>query len=138
MAGRGQRVLAVAAKLEEGVPHALERVDLEGGFTLLGLIGLLDPPREEAVRAVAACHTAGIRVAMMTGDHPRTAAEIARAVGIAETGRGVLTGADLDRLSDDEFSVEAARGNRCSHAFAPEHKLRTRECRCSVRERWSR
>ena len=123
MAGRGQRVLAVATKLEEGAPHALEHIDLEGGFTLLGLVGLFDPPREEAVRAVAACHTAGIRVAMMTGDHPRTAAEIARAVGITETGGRVLTGADLDRLTDDEFAAQAAHTSVFARV-APEHKLR--------------
>ncbi len=123
MAGRGQRVLAVATKLEAGAPHALEHVDLQGGFTVLGLIGLFDPPREEAVRAVAACHTAGIRVAMMTGDHPRTAAEVARAVGIEQTLGGALTGADLDRLSDDELAVEAAQTSVFARV-APEHKLR--------------
>ena len=123
MAGRGQRVLAVATKLEEGAPHALEHVDLEDGFTVLGLVGLLDPPREEAVRAVAACHTAGIRVAMMTGDHPRTAAEIARAVGITETHRRALVGADLDLLSDDEFATQAAQTSVFARV-APEHKLR--------------
>ncbi len=123
MAGRGQRVLAVATKLEEGAPHLLEHVDLEGGLTLLGLVGLFDPPREEAVRAVAACHSAGIRVAMMTGDHPRTAAEIARAVGITEIGGRVLTGADLDRLTDDEFAAQAAQASVFARV-APEHKLR--------------
>ncbi len=123
MAGRGQRVLAVATKLEQGVPHALEHVDLESGFTLLGFVGLLDPPREEAVRAVAACHTAGIRVAMMTGDHPRTAAEIARAVGIASTDGRVLVGAELDLLSDDELAAQAAQTSVFARV-APEHKLR--------------
>ncbi|MEZ5100744.1 MAG: HAD-IC family P-type ATPase [Thermoleophilia bacterium] len=123
MAGAGQRVLAVAAKSEEGPARALERVDLEDGFTLLGLLGLFDPPREEAVRAVAACHSAGIRVAMMTGDHPRTAAAIARAVGI-EAGVGrALTGAELDRLTDDELAREAATASVFARV-APEHKLR--------------
>ncbi len=123
MAGRGQRVLAVATKLEGGALHLLEHVDLEGGFTLLGLVGLFDPPREEAVRAVAACHSAGIRVAMMTGDHPRTAVETARAVGITEIGGRVLTGADLDRLADEEFAAQALRTSVFARV-APEHKLR--------------
>ncbi len=123
MAGRGQRVLAVAAKREDGALHLLEHVDLEGGFTLLGLVGLFDPPREEAVRAVAACHGAGIRVAMMTGDHPRTAAEIARAVGVTDADGRVLTGADLDRLTDDEFAAQAAQTSVFARV-APEHKLR--------------
>jgi magnesium-transporting ATPase (P-type) len=123
MAGRGQRVLAVAARPEEGLQRSLEHVDLERGFTLLGLVGFFDPPREEAVPAVAACHTAGIRVAMMTGDHPRTAAEVARTLGITGPRDRVLTGNDLDQLSDDEFAVAAAQTSVFARV-APEHKLR--------------
>jgi magnesium-transporting ATPase (P-type) len=88
----------------------------------LGLVGLIDPPREEAVAAVAECHTAGIRVVMITGDHATTAKEIARQLGIAREPT-VATGTELDALDAEEFRRVA----REVHVFArttPEHKLR--------------
>ncbi|MFP5306082.1 MAG: HAD-IC family P-type ATPase, partial [Gammaproteobacteria bacterium] len=90
--------------------------------TLLGFVGFLDPPRDEAIAAIADCRAAGIRVAMITGDHAATAREIARQLGIAQAPE-VLAGADLDRL--DDTALRAA--TRSAAVFArttPEHKLR--------------
>ncbi len=98
MAGRGLRVLAVATRSwnpDEAIDIAGER-----DLTVLGLVGLEDPPRSGAKAAVAACREAGIRVAMVTGDHPATAAGIAREVGIADDNSLVLEGKDLP--ADDE------------------------------------
>ncbi|HRE32688.1 MAG TPA: HAD family hydrolase, partial [Candidatus Berkiella sp.] len=73
--------------------------DVKSEVTLLGLIGLIDPPREEAIKAVQACHKAGIRVVMITGDHAATAKAIAQQLRIAENPK-TLTGNELDSLSD--------------------------------------
>jgi len=99
MAAQGQRVLAVAMRAVDPEHTALAFDDVEDGLTLLGLFGLIDPPREEAVVAVADCRSAGIRVKMITGDHAGTAAAIARQLGL-ERPDGVLTGADLEAMDD--------------------------------------
>lgn len=98
LAAEGMRVLAAAtgtldSTRDDETPHA--HLD---DLTFLGLFGMLDPPREEAIAAVAACQDAGIRVAMITGDHATTAVAIARRLGIAGPDDRALTGADLDRL----------------------------------------
>ena len=72
LAADGQRVLAVAARRCRNDQTVLNTADLEGRLTLIGLIGLIDPPRAEAIEAVAECHAAGIRVKMITGDHAAT------------------------------------------------------------------
>lgn len=122
MAGRGLRVLAIASK--EGPPgqSSIDEADLTGGFELLGLVGLLDPPRDEAVRAVAVCQQAGIRVAMITGDHPRTAEAVARRLGIGGHHEPAITGLELERLSDAERAAAAERHSVFARV-APEHKL---------------
>ncbi|MCS6778212.1 MAG: cation-transporting P-type ATPase [Geminicoccaceae bacterium] len=122
LAGHGQRVLAIATAEppRESAPIAAHHI--EGRCVMLGLVGLIDPPREEAIAAVAQCHTAGIRVVMITGDHAVTAKEIARQLGIAREPR-VLTGNELDALDTEGFR----RAAREVHVFArttPEHKLR--------------
>jgi Ca2+-transporting ATPase len=95
---------------------------VETDLVFAGLIGMIDPPRDEARDAVRRARDAGVRPIMITGDHPRTAAVIARELGIADDGR-VLTGPDLDRASDDD--VEAAVPTVSVYArVAPEHKLR--------------
>ena len=91
-------------------------------LTLLGLVGLLDPPRPEAVEAVAACRSAGIRVKMITGDHPGTARAIAAALGLVAT-RRALTGADLDSLDDAALRDVAAETDVFART-SPEQKLR--------------
>jgi calcium-translocating P-type ATPase len=115
LAGQGLRVLAFATH-DGGDLAALS------GARFLGLAGLIDPPRAEAIEAVAACRGAGIRVAMITGDHAGTALAIARQLGLADA-PGMLTGADIDALDD------AALGSRLMDTAvfartAPEHKLR--------------
>ncbi len=120
LAGQGFRVLAFAeAHLPEEATLAEEALP---PLTLLGLVGLLDPPRAEAIAAVAECRSAGIRVAMITGDHPATARAIAASLGLAQTDRA-LTGADLDRL-DEAGMREAALRTDVFARTSPEQKLR--------------
>ncbi len=95
----------------------------ERGLVFLGLVGLLDSPREEVQPAVAEALRAGVRVIMITGDHPATAARIAADLGIVAPGATALTGADLDDLTDDEL-VEAVRDVSVYARVNPEHKLR--------------
>ncbi|MCK0155165.1 HAD-IC family P-type ATPase [Alcanivorax sp. S6407] len=103
LAGEGLRVLALAAKPLTASQASLTEQDLESGLVLLGLAGTLDPPREEAVTAVAECRRAGIRVKMITGDNPETARVIATQVGLA--GGKVMTGKMLAETSDAELDV---------------------------------
>jgi magnesium-transporting ATPase (P-type) len=100
----------------------LELADVEGTLTLIGLVGLIDPPRPEAIEAVRDCHAAGIRVKMITGDHKGTAAAIARQIGLRNT-EAVLTGTELDAL-DDVALIGAARETDVFARTSPEHKLR--------------
>jgi calcium-translocating P-type ATPase len=118
LAHRGLRVLALA----EGVAPRLDRDAPPRGLTFLGLLGLIDPPRPEAVAAVAECRAAGIAVKMITGDHAGTASAIAREIGLQHPDR-VLTGADLDRL-DDAALAEAVRATDVFARTSPEDKLR--------------
>lgn len=120
IARKGQRVLALAQMPHKG--DTLDNDTLGRGLTLLGLVGLIDPPREEAIAAVADCHAAGISVKMITGDHAGTAAAIGRQIGLRQTDRP-LTGAEIDQM--DDASLEGAI--RRTDVFArtsPEHKLR--------------
>jgi Ca2+-transporting ATPase len=124
MAGQGLRTLGVAMRLWDALPEALTTERAETGLTLLGITGMMDPPRPEAAQSVALCRTAGIRPVMITGDHPRTAEVIARRVGILhEEGRGVLTGRELARLSLEEFE-EKVEKIRVYARVAPEQKLK--------------
>ncbi len=120
LARRGLRVLALAERAETG-----ERIDpdtLDGSLRFLGLVGLIDPPRPEAIAAVAECRAAGIRVKMITGDHAGTAAAIAAQIGLQNPDR-VLTGADLDKLDEAQLALEVA-GVDVFARTSPEHKLR--------------
>jgi magnesium-transporting ATPase (P-type) len=122
IADEGQRVLALAAR---EVPRNLERLEpgaVEERLVLIGLVGLIDPPRAEAVEAVAECHAAGIRVKMITGDHAGTAAAIARQIGLRNPG-GVLTGADLDEMEDADLAAAVIETDVFART-SPEHKLR--------------
>jgi calcium-translocating P-type ATPase len=120
MARRGLRVLALAERAENA--QHIDEARLNGGMTLLGLVGLIDPPRPEAVQAVAECRSAGIRVKMITGDHAGTALAIARQIGLDNPDR-VLTGTDLDRLDDAQLALEVASVDVFART-SPEHKLR--------------
>jgi magnesium-transporting ATPase (P-type) len=122
VAGRGERVLAFATRPVPSSHTVLEHADVHGTLVLLGLVGLIDPPRAEAIEAVAQCHAAGIRVKMITGDHAGTAAAIARQVGLANTSR-ILTGAEIDRM-DDTALAAAAFDTDVFARTSPEHKLR--------------
>jgi magnesium-transporting ATPase (P-type) len=120
-AGQGLRLLAVAIRSVDPGQRELTFADVEGGFTLLGLTGLIDPPRGEVVAAVHRCRAAGIGIRMITGDHPDTAAVIGRQLGMAQT--RVTTGTTLDGLDDRELDRVAADSDIFARA-APEHKLR--------------
>jgi cation-transporting P-type ATPase F len=127
MAARGLRVLAMARKEFRSGTTELDHPDLEDGLTLLGLQGMIDPARPEAIAAVASCARAGIRVKMITGDHAITAAAIARQVGIGASDDGespaAVTGRELDALEGDAF-VDAAEKTDVFARVTPEHKLR--------------
>jgi calcium-translocating P-type ATPase len=120
LAKRGLRVLAFAERTEPG--DQIDPNALEGGLTFLGLVGLIDPPRPEAIAAVAECRAAGIRVKMITGDHAGTAAAIGAQIGLANT-RRVLTGADLDKLDGSQLALEVVDVDIFART-SPEHKLR--------------
>jgi Ca2+-transporting ATPase len=96
--------------------------EVERDLVFAGLIGMIDPPRGEAAEAVARARGAGIRPLMITGDHPRTAAVIARELGIADDGR-VITGAELERMTDDALALAVAQTSVYARVN-PEHKLR--------------
>jgi Ca2+-transporting ATPase len=120
MAGEGLRVLGVARARFEG--DVLPGQQHDFGFEFLGLLGLEDPVRLDVPQAIADCRAAGIRVVMMTGDHPATAVSVARQAGL-EVDRPVITGAELSRLSDEDLRARLAD----THIFCrvqPEHKLR--------------
>ena len=122
MAAAGQRVLAVAMKPAEPHRSELDFDDVDGDLTLLALFGLMDPPRQEAIAAVATCRTAGIRVKMITGDHAATACAIARQVGLQNPDQA-LTGAELDALDDAALSRRVSEVDVYARV-TPEHKLR--------------
>ncbi len=128
LAGEGLRVLAAAERLDDpGEPHApgwAAPPEIPHGLTLLGVVGMIDPPREEAPAAVAECRAAGITPVMITGDHPATAAAIARRVGILEAGDDqVLTGPVLSRM-DDAALADAVSTVRVYARVDPEQKIR--------------
>jgi magnesium-transporting ATPase (P-type) len=122
IASQGQRVLAVAVKAMNKGKRELDFADVEQGATMLGLLGLIDPPREEALAAVQDCRSAGIDVKMITGDHAATAGAIARLLKLADDPK-VVTGHDIDRLDDEELK-KVAREATVFARTSPEHKLR--------------
>lgn len=123
MAGEGMRVLAAATRTLSSGDVSSDEAALDArlhGLTLLGLVGIKDPPRAESAEAIARCHAAGIRVMMITGDHATTAAAVASEIGILGE---VLTGAALDDMSDSALA-ERLPGVGVVARVAPEHKVR--------------
>ncbi len=122
MALHGHRVLAIAARVRPGGRSALTFADVEKGLVFLGLFGLIDPPREEAIRAVRICTRAAIRVKMITGDHGATALAIARQLSLINT-RDVLTGQDIEGMTDDDLRRRVDNVDVYARVD-PQHKLR--------------
>ncbi|MCC6544779.1 MAG: cation-translocating P-type ATPase [Nitrospirae bacterium] len=123
MAAGGFRVIGVAMRLWDGVPSPVTPDVVESKLTLLGLAGMMDPPREEAKEAVSVCKTAGIRSVMITGDHPLTALTIARRIGIVDHDGDVMTGARLERLPMQDFHDKVEHLSVYARV-APEQKLK--------------
>lgn len=121
MAKQGVRVLGVAFRPLADIPADLEK-ELERGLTFVGLVGLMDPPREAARTAVQMCRTAGIRPVMITGDHALTAAAIAQHLTIADDPQ-VVAGETLNRMSDDQLRAVADRASVYARV-SPQDKLR--------------
>ena len=122
IAALGQRVLAFAVQSVKPEHTVLQHREVEGTLTLLGMVGMIDPPRAEAIAAVAECHSAGIRVKMITGDHAKTAAAIGKQIGLQNSDK-VLTGADLDGM-DDAALKNVVLDCDIFARTSPEHKLR--------------
>jgi len=121
LAGQGLRTLGVACKDLDAIPQRLTAEDLDRGLILLGLAGIIDPPRDEAIAAVGECQSAGIRVIMITGDHKLTAQSIAGQIGIANA--TVRTGAELEQANDDQLRAWVTETSVYARV-SPEHKLR--------------
>ena len=121
-AAQGLRLLALAYKRAAPQRDRLDFADAESGYVLLALVGIIDPPRDEAIRAVAECHRAGIRVKMITGDHAETARAIGARLGIG-VGRPAVTGSEV-ALMDDAALRGVAMGVDVFARASPEHKLR--------------
>ncbi len=121
-AAQGLRLLALACKRAAPAGGSLALADMESGFTLLALVGIIDPPREEAMRAVGECHHAGIRVKMITGDHAETARAIGAQLGIG-VGKPAITGAEVAMMDDAALRRVAMEVDVFARA-SPEHKLR--------------
>lgn len=123
LARKGMRVLGVAFRLMNQIPEIIQ-TDLEQNVTFVGLFGMIDPPRNEVRDAVALTKSAGIRTVMITGDHPLTATEIARQLGVIESENvKVLTGSELENLSFDELKNTVDEVQVFARV-SPEHKLK--------------
>ncbi len=123
LANEGYRVLALARRPLTSLPEPLEPETTEQDLTFIGLVALIDPPRDEVPQAVADCLTAGITPVMITGDHPGTAMAIARRLGITDNEQTTLSGDELEKLSDEKFAglVESVR---VYARVSPQQKLR--------------
>ncbi|MEK6539892.1 MAG: cation-translocating P-type ATPase [Deltaproteobacteria bacterium] len=123
MAADGLRIIAIGMRMWEGIPENIAPEYVESGLTFLGLVGIMDPPREEVREAVAICKSAGIKPVMITGDHPITARAIARRLGIIDDTGEIITGSYLGRLPMEEFEKKV-EDIRVYARVAPEQKLK--------------
>ena len=122
MSGEALRVLGFAARVHAEVPED-ESADIESGMTFIGVVGMIDPPRKEVIKAVETCHEAGIRVVMITGDHKVTAMAIARQLHIFREGNTVISGQELDDMTDEQLD-EAVKNCVVFARVSPSDKLR--------------
>ena len=123
MAKDALRVLAFAYKDIDHMPSKEEMETIESGLTFIGMVGMIDPPREEAKKAVEKCKHAGIKTVMITGDHKITAVAIAKKLGILENEDEALTGLELDKISDEELTKNIRKYSVYARV-SPEHKVR--------------
>ena len=123
MSSQALRVLAIAYKEIDKIPDELISEDIENNLTLMGLVGMIDPPREEAKAAVATCKQAGIKPVMITGDHVVTASAIAKEIGIYMEGDKAITGTQLDAMSDEELDNQVEEISVYARV-SPENKIR--------------
>ena len=123
MAKNALRVLAMAYKEIDHMPSKEEMKQIESGLTYVGMVGMIDPPREEVKAAVEKCKSAGIKTVMITGDHKITAMAIAKALGILEKDSEALTGSELEKMSDEDLTKNI-RNYSVYARVSPEHKVR--------------
>ncbi len=123
MAKDALRVLAMGYKIIDNEPTKADLENLESNLTYIGMVGMIDPPRPEAKAAVEKCKHAGIKTVMITGDHKITAIAIAKSLGILEDESEALTGAELEKMSDEELTKNIRKYSVYARV-APEHKVR--------------
>ena len=123
MAKEALRVLAFGYKEMDHMPSKEEMKTIESGLTFIGMVGMIDPPREEAKLAVEKCKSAGIKTVMITGDHKVTAVAIAKKLGILENEDEALTGAELEKISDEQLAKDIRKYSVYARV-SPEHKVR--------------
>ena len=122
LAQEGQRIIGAAYKIVDNSVNEIEHHDIHDGIVFLGLAGIIDPPREEAIEAIAACHAAGIKVKMITGDHADTAKAIGLEMGIGD-GTKAMLGREIETMSDEDLQHAAIEYDIFART-SPEHKLR--------------
>lgn len=123
MAGKGLRIICIAYRLWQEIPDSIMPDSIEKDLVIIGLVGIIDPPRPEASESVALCKSAGIKTVMITGDHPSTARHIAQSIGIIQKDEMVITGKDLSKIQDDEFQ-KIVKDISVYARVAPEQKLK--------------
>ena len=123
MAKEALRVLGCAYKEIDHIPSKEEMKDIENNLTFIGMVGMIDPPREEAKKAVEKCKTAGIKTVMITGDHKITATAIAKKLGILENEDEAITGLELEKMSDEDLEKNIRKYSVYARV-SPEHKVR--------------
>ncbi|MGM0597493.1 MAG: HAD-IC family P-type ATPase, partial [Myxococcota bacterium] len=123
ISGRGERVIACAKRTVGDDTESIDHDDIAAEFILLGLIGIIDPPRSEVVDAIQECKEAGIRVIMITGDHAVTANAVARQLGLEVAEDGAISGTELESMDDQELA-EVVKKHNVFARTNPEHKLR--------------